>query len=166
MDCVVFPTNGRRPHADEMAGGDLDGDSFFVCWDERLVPSYVRPAADYEAAPAKKEKGVTIEGKIAYFANQRNLQGTVDFLYNAWADKLGPGCDQCERLGILFGRVIDAAKSGEQVAIENMDVNNNNNYFCPRLSSKKACASLNLPMILVRRCGSGWRSCQARGRRG
>ena len=40
----------------------------------------------------------------------------VDSLYNAWADKLGPGCEQCRRLGILFGRVIDAAKSGEQVA--------------------------------------------------
>ena len=137
VDCVVFPTNGRRPHADEMAGGDLDRDSFFVSWDERLVPSYVRPAADYEAAPAKKEKGVTIEGKIAYFANQRNLQGTVDFLYNAWADKLGPGCDQCERLGILFGRVIDAAKSGEQVAIENTDVNNKNNYIAQGCHPRK-----------------------------
>ena len=137
MDCVVFPTNGRRPHADEMAGGDLDGDSFFVSWDERLVPSYVKPAAAYEAAPAKKEKSVTIEGKIAYFANQRNLQGTVDFLYNAWADKLGPGCDQCERLGILFGRVIDAAKSGEQVAIENMDVNNNNNHIAQGCHPRK-----------------------------
>ena len=116
VDCVVFPTNGKRPHADEMAGGDLDGDSFFICWDERLVPDKICPAEQYPPAPAKKEKGVTIEGKIAYFANQRNLQGMVDSLYNAWADKLGPGCEQCRRLGILFGRVIDAAKSGEQVA--------------------------------------------------
>ena len=115
---MVFPTNGKRPHADEMAGGDLDGDSFFICWDERLVPDNIRPAEQYPAAPAKKEKAVTVEGKIAYFANQRNLQGLVDSLYNAWADKLGAGCEQCKRLGILFGRVIDAAKSGEQVAIK------------------------------------------------
>ena len=111
----MFPTNGKRPHADEMAGGDLDGDSFFICWDERLVPENTCQAEQYPAAPAKKEKVVTTEGKIAYFANQRNLQGMVDSLYNAWADKLGPSCEQCRRLGILFGRVIDAAKSGEQV---------------------------------------------------
>ena len=78
VDCVVFPTNGKRPHADEMAGGDLDGDSFFICWDERLVPDTISPAEQYPPAPAKKEKGVTPEGKIAYFANQRNLQGMVD----------------------------------------------------------------------------------------
>ena len=120
----MFPTNGKRPHADEMAGGDLDGDSFFICWDERLVPEITCPAEQYPPAPAKKEKVVTTEGKIAYFANQRNLQGMVDSLYNAWADKLGPGCKQCSRLGILFGRVIDAAKSGEQV--EDKDTINGN----------------------------------------
>ena len=120
----MFPTNGKRPHADEMAGGDLDGDSFFICWDERLVPENTCPAEQYPAAPAKKEKVVTTEGKIAYFANQRNLQGMVDSLYNAWADKLGPSCEQCRRLGILFGRVIDAAKSGEQV--EDKDTINGN----------------------------------------
>ena len=120
----MFPTNGKRPHADEMAGGDLDGDSFFICWDERLVPENTCQAEQYPAAPAKKEKVVTTEGKIAYFANQRNLQGMVDSLYNAWADKLGPSCEQCRRLGILFGRVIDAAKSGEQV--EDKDTINGN----------------------------------------
>lgn len=26
VDCIVFPTRGRRPSADKMSGGDLDGD--------------------------------------------------------------------------------------------------------------------------------------------
>ena len=84
VDCVVFPTVGERPPADEMAGGDLDGDKFFVCWDERLVPPEVRPAAEYPAAAAKKEGPVTHEAKIKYFSCQRNLQGAVDTLYNKW----------------------------------------------------------------------------------
>ena len=117
MDCIVFPTSGERPPADEMAGGDLDGDSFFVCWDPRLVPPRILKAAEYPAAPPVKEKTVTLESKIRYFANQRNLQGVVDRLYNLWADLRGPGSEQCARLGVLFGRTIDAAKSGEVLAI-------------------------------------------------
>lgn len=27
IDCIVFPTRGRRPSADLMSGGDLDGDT-------------------------------------------------------------------------------------------------------------------------------------------
>ena len=27
VDCIVFPTRGRRPAADMMSGGDLDGDT-------------------------------------------------------------------------------------------------------------------------------------------
>eukprot|EP00092_Neocalanus_flemingeri_P027073 GFUD01029359.1.p1 GENE.GFUD01029359.1~~GFUD01029359.1.p1 ORF type:complete len:1934 (+),score=582.76 GFUD01029359.1:141-5942(+) len=117
VDCIVFPTCGPRPHPDEMAGGDLDGDTFFVCWDPRLVPPRVVPAVDYPAAPVKKEKPVTYETKIRFFAHQKNLQGRVDSLYNKWADLTGPASDQCHRLGVLFGRTIDAAKSGEEVDI-------------------------------------------------
>eukprot|EP01125_Pyxidicula_operculata_P004670 TRINITY_DN1754_c0_g2_i1.p1 TRINITY_DN1754_c0_g2~~TRINITY_DN1754_c0_g2_i1.p1 ORF type:complete len:1016 (-),score=183.21 TRINITY_DN1754_c0_g2_i1:24-3071(-) len=36
-DVVVFSSKGRRPLADEMSGGDLDGDLFFVCWNQMIV---------------------------------------------------------------------------------------------------------------------------------
>ncbi|KAL6843314.1 hypothetical protein ACP4OV_027027 [Aristida adscensionis] len=38
VDCLVFPKKGERPHANEASGRDLDGDVYFVTWDERLVP--------------------------------------------------------------------------------------------------------------------------------
>jgi len=54
VDCLVFPRKGDRPHANEASGSDLDGDIFFVTWDERLVPPGKRsmPPMDYSPAEA------------------------------------------------------------------------------------------------------------------
>jgi RNA-dependent RNA polymerase len=38
VDCLVFPKKGERPHANEASGSDLDGDLYFVTWDENLIP--------------------------------------------------------------------------------------------------------------------------------
>ena len=42
VDCIVFPTQGRRPSADLMSGGDLDGDK---C--RRHLKTLVRPVGLY-----------------------------------------------------------------------------------------------------------------------
>ena len=38
FDCLVFPRKGDRPHTNEALGSDLDGDLYFVTWDENLIP--------------------------------------------------------------------------------------------------------------------------------
>ena len=48
-DCIVFPTRGPRPHADESSGGDLDGDEFFVSWDPDLIPRWRPNPFDYSS---------------------------------------------------------------------------------------------------------------------
>ncbi|KAG5539162.1 hypothetical protein RHGRI_019651 [Rhododendron griersonianum] len=53
VDCVVFPQKGMRPHPNECSGSDLDGDVYFVCWDQDLIPPKQIPPMDYTPAPTK-----------------------------------------------------------------------------------------------------------------
>lgn len=44
---IVFSSQGARPTQDKMAKGDLDGDSYFVCWDPDMM-EYLRPGNFFE----------------------------------------------------------------------------------------------------------------------
>ena len=118
VDCVVFPTEGRRPHADEIAGSDLDGDKFFVCWDEDLVPAKEESPCQYPAAKPMKRSNPTREDFLKYFARYSNSTvSKLDSLFDRWADVEGITSTQCKMVAALFSRAIDAAKTGEKVQI-------------------------------------------------
>jgi RNA-dependent RNA polymerase len=36
-NCIVFPCKGSYPVTVQISGSDLDGDNFFICWDEHLL---------------------------------------------------------------------------------------------------------------------------------
>lgn len=48
IDVVVFPTKGQFPLAGKLQGGDYDGDTFWLCWDQAIVK-------DFKNAPAPLE---------------------------------------------------------------------------------------------------------------
>lgn len=56
-DCLVFPQKGERPHANEASGSDLDGDLYFVTWDDTLIPPSKRSwtPMDYEPGEVKRK---------------------------------------------------------------------------------------------------------------
>ncbi|THH05805.1 hypothetical protein EW145_g4536 [Phellinidium pouzarii] len=37
-NCIVFPRNGEYSIPGSMSGGDLDGDTYFVCWEQSILP--------------------------------------------------------------------------------------------------------------------------------
>ena len=51
-DLVIFSGRSERPDPCLMSGGDLDGDLYFVVWDEELVPREEDAPLDY--TPAEK----------------------------------------------------------------------------------------------------------------
>ncbi|KAK9926920.1 hypothetical protein M0R45_024128 [Rubus argutus] len=78
VDCLVFPQKGERPHPNECSGGDLDGDLFFISWDQNLFPPRTVPPMDYSARrPRIMDHDVTLEEIQKFF---------VDYMIN---DNLG-----------------------------------------------------------------------------
>jgi hypothetical protein len=117
-DCIVFPINGNRPHSDEIAGSDLDGDKYFVSWDEDIVPSSTHTPTSYVGAKSRNKMIVNDDTLIKYFAFYDNsLVGEINNLWCKWADLEGVLSSKCLFLANLFSRAVDAAKTGESLRV-------------------------------------------------
>ena len=40
FNVIVFSSQGTRPAFNKMSNGDLDGDTYFVCWDQEIVSHF------------------------------------------------------------------------------------------------------------------------------
>lgn len=101
---VVFPEKGDRDIPSMCSGGDLDGDDFFVLWDERLLPyQWNFPPMHHDAdssAANDLPHDIAISDMCAFFAQymKNDSVGLVATAHVAWADKLGPQSEKCECL--------------------------------------------------------------------
>ncbi|EPB76628.1 hypothetical protein ANCCEY_04258 [Ancylostoma ceylanicum] len=93
-DVVVFPQHGPRPHPDEMAGSDLDGDEYAVIWDEGLMLETSEEAFDYTAdkpeyKPINVEK--MTEDMVEFYINYitQDSIGTIANSFQFQADLYG-----------------------------------------------------------------------------
>ncbi|PHT33925.1 hypothetical protein CQW23_25725 [Capsicum baccatum] len=117
VDCVVFPQKGKRPHPNECSGSDLDGDIYFVCWDQDLVPPRQVEAMEYLPAPnTQLDHDVTIEEVEEYFTNYivNDSLGIIANAHVVFADR-EPGMamsDPCKQLAQLFSIAVDFPKTG------------------------------------------------------
>lgn len=94
---VVFPQKGDRDIPSMCSGGDLDGDDFFVIWDERLLPKeWNFPPMDHDGVAATPgldgSTDITIDQMCAFFAQymKNDSLGLIATAHVALADKLGP----------------------------------------------------------------------------
>ena len=101
-DVVVFPSTGDRPIPSMLSGGDLDGDDFFVIWDQELIPpEWNNPPMSYSGPKPKEVDTVTVDDLREFFVSyQKNdVLGLVASSHLGYADflkKHGPKDEKCE----------------------------------------------------------------------
>ncbi|CAO2209790.1 unnamed protein product [Urochloa humidicola] len=124
VDCLVFPKKGDRPHANEASGSDLDGDIFFVTWDERLVPPGKKscPPMDYSPAEAKQLPREVLPHDIIDFYLENMVTDNLGRISNAHvvhADRSEDGAmdENCIQLAELAATAVDSLKTGEIVTM-------------------------------------------------
>ncbi|CAF3334014.1 unnamed protein product [Rotaria socialis] len=116
-DVIVFPINGQRPHSNEIAGSDLDGDQYWVYWGDRFtIEQDVEPLA-YTGAKKIEVSSITpdiiIDHIIKTFSSGIIL-GMIANTHTVVAEKhrehsfSGP----CKKLAELFSLAVDSPKTG------------------------------------------------------
>ena len=91
VNVVVFPSTGDRPLCNMMSGGDLDGDVYFICWDQNilqhLTPESLYPPAKYTKPDIIIEKPAeeTIADYFTFYL-ERDCLGQLANLHLALCD--------------------------------------------------------------------------------
>ncbi|CAI9757485.1 unnamed protein product [Fraxinus pennsylvanica] len=117
VDCLVFPQKGERPHPNECSGGDLDGDQYFISWDENLIPARTVEPMDYTGRrPRIMDHDVTLEEIHKFFVDYMvgDTLGAISTAHLVHADReLDKALSsKCLELAALQSMAVDFAKSG------------------------------------------------------
>lgn len=96
---VVFPSRGENSHANECAGGDLDGDIYSVIWDKKLIPKNLKPPGRevvsvkiiHKEDKCESNKHITVDDMIDYFCifHSQNVLGKLANAHLALAELFG-----------------------------------------------------------------------------
>ncbi|XP_052702358.1 uncharacterized protein LOC128178957 [Crassostrea angulata] len=124
VDCIVFPQRGSRPHPNEMSGSDLDGDEYFVCWDERLHSIENQNPMDFPKAKKKSlESDITVPDIVEFVANyiQNDNLGIIANTHLALADYEPDGIfsSSCIELAKMHSDAVDFPKTGNAPSLQN-----------------------------------------------
>ncbi|KAL4195638.1 hypothetical protein AMTRI_Chr05g74250 [Amborella trichopoda] len=126
VDCLVFPQKGDRPHTNEASGSDLDGDTYFVTWNETLVPPSGKSwaAMDYDSGEAKFAPRQVSSQDIIEFFMKHMVSDSIGQISNAHVvhadlSKDGALDENCLYLAELAAIAVDVPKTGKQVFLPN-----------------------------------------------
>ncbi|KAG8189296.1 hypothetical protein JTE90_019056 [Oedothorax gibbosus] len=167
VDCIVFPAKGPRPHPDEMAGSDLDGDEYHVMWLKELTFTRDNETPmDFSIKKEEKSSEENIEGEepkpievsdeldhlCQYIFNDR--VGLIASAHLVWADKNPEGIfsEVCLRLAKQYSLALDFAKSGIPANQNWKDTPKEYPDFMGKLGEKRTYLSNKALGMLFRSC--------------
>lgn len=121
INVVVFSQLGDRDVPSMCSGGDLDGDDFFVTWDDKIIPKQGHrnyPPMQQLGSDAQKVEEVKLQDIIDFTVTYMK-QDSLGRIANGWqalADKLhesgGPKHPDCVRLAQEHSIAVDFLKTG------------------------------------------------------
>ncbi|CAG9539819.1 unnamed protein product [Cercopithifilaria johnstoni] len=117
VDVVVFPQHGPRPHPDEMAGSDLDGDEYSVIWDPELMFEHNEPPLDFTKSTLSNEivheEQVDLEMR-KFFVNyiKQDSIGSISNAFLVNADLYGITSEVCINIAKKHSKAVDFPKTG------------------------------------------------------
>ncbi|XP_010250107.2 PREDICTED: RNA-dependent RNA polymerase 6-like [Nelumbo nucifera] len=124
VDCLVFPQKGERPHTNEASGSDLDGDLYFVTWDEHLIPPSKQSwmPMDYSPVEARKMSREVNHHDLIKFFMKTMVNEKLGVICNAHVvhadlSEYGALDKKCIRLAELAAKAVDFPKTGEVVTM-------------------------------------------------
>ncbi|UJR07128.1 hypothetical protein I4U23_011416 [Adineta vaga] len=121
---IVFPINDKQSHPAEMSGGDLDGDTFWISQDERLLFTMDEKPFDYHDQAAEDAKQIEIDKTAVYGINdvcyffveyiEADNLGVIAVSHMAFADlsPLRARASECLTLARMHSTAVDFAKNG------------------------------------------------------
>jgi RNA-dependent RNA polymerase len=134
VDCVVYPTQGQRPHPNEISGSDLDGDEvscfflsfnrvfilfikYWVCWHEDLVNNASKEyaPATFDSAGKTKYDGEITMIEIAAFLFKYLSSDSLGALSNrhlACCALYGANDPNSCKLAKIISEAVDFPKTG------------------------------------------------------
>lgn len=116
VDVVVFPTKGQYPLAGKLQGGDYDGDTFWLCWDQALVEPFKNAPAPIDI-PDPAEYGIEQDTRELSAVMDPNDLSTVDnFLREALRFRMEPSL-----LGIVSNHLEKQAYYENRVFSDRLD---------------------------------------------
>lgn len=156
-DCIVFPAKGNRPHPDEMAGSDLDGDEYSVLWYQDLIfKTNSHPMIYYSDPPRGKKADVSVPDMVNFFCQyiKGDKIGLIANAHLVWADMLDSGIHsrRCQDLARKCAINLDFAKCGDLKGFQNCEKPPMYPDFMEKLDTKNTYCSKRVLGQLYRNC--------------